>query len=85
MISSEGRQADWRRKHPQRYAAHLAVQRALKSGELVKGDCAVCGSTQTDGHHSDYSKPLAVTWLCRRHHIRWHKQGGGDLFERGAA
>ena len=71
------RQADWRRRHPSRYAAHLAVQRALKRGELVKTGCEHCQTTdgRLDAHHPDYSKPLAVIWLCRRCHTLLHKRG----------
>lgn len=84
MIGSEGRQADWRRANPHKYDAHLAVEAALRRGELVKGPCEVCGvgesdGVRIDGHHDDYSKPLEVRWLCRRHHTRLHA-GGEDLF-----
>lgn len=74
---NESRQADWRRRHPGRYQAHLAVQRALKTGELVKCPCEHCGKFdgRLDAHHPDYSKPLAVIWLCRRCHILLHKRG----------
>jgi hypothetical protein len=55
------------------YLAGQAFRRALKKGELVRGPCEVCGTTKhIDGHHDDYSKPLEVRWLCRRHHILHH-------------
>ncbi|WP_291409970.1 hypothetical protein [Devosia sp.] len=69
------RQADWRRRHPGKYAAHLAVQKALKSGALIKTPCEVCGEPKVDAHHDDYRFPLAVRFLCRRHHVRLHKRG----------
>lgn len=71
------RQANWRRRFPGRYAAHLAVQRAIKSGELVRQACEHCGQSdgRLDAHHPDYSKPLAVVFLCRRCHTRLHKRG----------
>lgn len=78
-LTTDTRQANWRRANPERYRAHLAVQRALKSGELVKGVCEVCADPNVDGHHDDYSKPLAVRWLCRQHHVRLHN-GGEDMF-----
>jgi len=80
-LKTHTRQANWRRQHPDRYLAHLAVQKALVSGELVKGVCEVCGSTSVDAHHDDYRAPLKVRWLCRRHHVRLHQTGlTEDLF-----
>lgn len=34
---------------------------------------------ELDAHHSDYSKPLEVTWLCRFCHQRWHAAHGEGL------
>ena len=48
---------------------------AVKLGVLTKGPCAVCGTTEEiQGHHTDYTKPLEVTWLCRLHHFHAHGQ-----------
>ncbi len=48
---------------------------AVKLGVLTKGPCAICGSTDhVQGHHTDYTKPLDVTWLCRLHHFHAHGQ-----------
>lgn len=69
------RQAQWRRRFPARYAAHLAVWVALRRGDLHRQPCEICGSTENiDAHHPDYSKPLKVKWLCRRHHVAVHKR-----------
>ena len=80
-LKSDTRQSRWRNQHPRRYLAHVAVQQALARGDLVKGPCETCGTTEgrIDGHHDDYSKPLDVRWLCRRHHVRLHA-AGEDLF-----
>lgn len=64
----------WREMNPRKRAAHLAVKRALYSGELVRpGHCELedCGK-KPEGHHDDYLKPLVVLWLCRRHHRQRH-------------
>lgn len=47
-------------------AAHAAVHRAVKTGDLVKPSaCSRCGlEGPVEGHHRDYSKPLDVEWLC---------------------
>lgn len=59
--------------------AHSRVQRALKSGKLVRPDrCERCGAADVrlrDGrsglhaHHADYSRPLDVEWLCVTCHL----------------
>jgi hypothetical protein len=71
------RQADWRRRFPQKYRAHIAVQQAIKVGTLVKTCCQHCGKTdgRLDAHHPDYSKPLEVIFLCRSCHTILHKRG----------
>jgi len=78
-LQSDTRQANWRRANPKKYAAHIAVQRALGQGKLSKQPCEVCGEPKVDAHHDDYSKPLKVRWLCRTHHTRLHKCGE-DMF-----
>jgi ribosomal protein L37AE/L43A len=59
---------------PDRYAAKLALKAAIRRGELVKQPCEVCGEIKVHGHHDDYSKPLAVRWLCMTHHWDVHRQ-----------
>ena len=44
----------------------------LKRGKLTRQPCAECGSEKSQMHHPDYSKPLDVVWLCRRHHSALH-------------
>lgn len=54
--------------------AHLAVSQAIKSGQLQRQPCEVCGSVvQVEAHHADYDKPLDVEWLCQTHHKERHK------------
>lgn len=54
--------------------AHAICLAAIKRGEIVRqSQCEICGSTKrVDAHHEDYSKPLEIVWLCRRHHVRRH-------------
>jgi hypothetical protein len=80
-LKTDTRQANWRRRHPEKYLAHVAVQRALANGDLVKGNCEICGNPTVDAHHDNYRKPLKVRWLCRQHHTRVHATGcDGDFF-----
>jgi hypothetical protein len=48
------------------------VQLAIGRGELTPQPCEVCDDVKTDAHHTDYSKPLDVRWLCRQHHTEEH-------------
>lgn len=48
------------------------VKRAIDARVLARACCEVCGAARVVAHHDDYSKPLAVRWLCRPHHLRHH-------------
>ena len=61
-----------RAKHPERAEARSSVHKATKLGKLQKKPCEVCGDTETQAHHTDYSKPLDVQWLCWTHHMEAH-------------
>lgn len=64
----------YRDEHPERYAAQMAVNHAIRDGEVVRGDvCADCGREgYCQGHHEDYGQPLEVVWLCSTCHIQRH-------------
>lgn len=55
---------------------------AVREGELMPKDCERCwrkrfdaqGRRKTVAHHEDYAKPLEVVWLCRRCHMKRHKE-----------
>jgi hypothetical protein len=52
-----------------RQKARATLNTAVDAGTIVKPDhCTGCGlkpvKHQLHGHHSDYSKPLEVRWLC---------------------
>ncbi len=48
----------------------------FKRGKLIRQPCEMCGSEESQMHHSDYSKPLDVRWFCRVHHLNLHKEEG---------
>jgi hypothetical protein len=73
------RQRRYRAANPIKNAARAAVAKAISSGCLTKMPCEVCGSTDTDAHHDDYSMPLSVRWLCRVHHLIEHGQYRGPI------
>lgn len=68
----------YRRSNPIKYAAHNAVNNAVRGGLIEKpSNCEVCGGETTlHGHHDDYAKPLDIRWLCAACHKQWHALHG---------
>lgn len=66
--------AKYRRKYPDRHAARHAVSNALQTGRLKQlVFCESCGlPAKTEGHHSDYDRPLEVDWFCIPCHVEIH-------------
>lgn len=62
--------------HERKYKtiARKMVEKAVHEGTLTKKNCEVCGNERSLGHHSDYSRPLEVTWLCQKHHSEVHRK-----------
>jgi len=54
--------------------ASTQVNNAIRDGKLIRYPCKICGKDKSEAHHEDYSKPLAVTWLCRSHHMERHRE-----------
>lgn len=52
--------------------ARQMVALAKRVGTLVPEPCAICGEGNVQAHHSDYTRPLDVTWLCTKHHAEAH-------------
>lgn len=62
---------------PKKKARHI-VYVALRNGSLKRQKC-FCGESNAHAHHKDYSKPLDIVWLCRKHHLEAH----GNRFYNG--
>ena len=62
----------WREEDKRRTRAHSAVARAVRSGRLIRKPCESCNNPNSVAHHDDYSKPLAVRWLCQACHKQHH-------------
>jgi len=62
----------YKKNNPEKIKAHRKVRQAIERGEMERQPCEVCGDEPTDAHHEDYSKPLEVRWLCRKHHMEVH-------------
>ncbi len=52
---------------------------AVKNGLIEKMPCEICGKIRVEAHHDDYSQPLNVRWLCRKHHVSTHKELGSYI------
>jgi hypothetical protein len=66
----------FRQEELRRHRCHCRVNHALKKGWLKRpAHCEVfgCKVRRVVAHHDDYSKPLAVRWLCRGHHAEHHR------------
>jgi hypothetical protein len=67
----------WRVTHPlsaeQRVKANARAyaREYRKRGKLIPQPCEKCGDP-AQMHHDDYSKPLAVRWMCRPCHGAHH-------------
>lgn len=70
------RAADRRRKRatPEKVKARAKVSNEIKRNRLIPEPCEVCGATPAEAHHDDYSKPLVIRWLCRKHHRIAHRK-----------
>jgi len=60
-------------RYPERVKARKLVGRAIESGKLVRKPCLICGKKEVQGHHEDYSKPLDIIWICKKHHDMYHR------------
>jgi hypothetical protein len=60
--------------YPWKEKAVNAVNNAIRDGRLTRQPCEVCQKPNAQAHHDDYWKPLAVRWLCFRHHRELHGQ-----------
>lgn len=68
----------YRERYPEKHRARQAIANAVVEGRIVKPDrCEDCDArtarADLHGHHTDYSKPLEVDWLCRTCHSARHR------------
>lgn len=61
------------KRYPKKHKARCLLHTAVANGTIKKQPCEVCGSVKVDAHHADYAKPLDVRWLCRKHHMEFHR------------
>ena len=62
-------------RNPEKAKARRILGYYVRSGKLIRKPCEVCGEVRSQAHHTDYSKPLDVQWLCFRcHRVYGHGQ-----------
>lgn len=71
-MNAEQRKRDASRSYANQYR---------KRGKLVVQPCQVCGDPKSQMHHVDYERPLDVTWLCKAHHLEWHRLWRTVIYE----
>jgi hypothetical protein len=69
----KGRMA-WDQKNKHKKYAQGKVAMAIKTGKIKKEPCSICGNENSEAHHEDYSRPLYIIWLCKKHHMERHVQ-----------
>lgn len=60
----------YRKNNRVKIRARQKLRYHVSVGNIVRGNCVVCGTSKVEAHHHDYSKPLDVIWLCHLHHAR---------------
>ena len=65
--------AKYEKAHPMRKVARNAANNALRDGKIARQLCWECGE-EAEMHHAAYDYPLAVSWLCPKHHAQLHKE-----------
>jgi hypothetical protein len=66
----------WRALHSFEHNANNRLWKAILSGKVIRPDTCPCGNPDPEGHHTDYSKPLMVVWLCHKCHTELHRRIG---------
>jgi len=75
LAAKRGREK-WESANGDKRAAHIILGNAVRGGRVDKPEkCTSCGAGgRIEGHHDDYTKPLDVTWLCRKCHVQLHRE-----------
>jgi len=65
---------NYRKRYYLKYKAHNWTAGALRLGHITKPiNCSMCGmETKIEAHHSDYTKPWEIDWVCKNCHMDIH-------------
>lgn len=72
------RQKLWQQANPLARWAHIALASGLRRGLIQRKPCELCGAEPADAHHDDYSRPLDVRFMCRKHHRQHHAKANRE-------
>lgn len=61
---------NWRFKNSSRQL----TKRLINNGIIKKEKCLNCDEIKTEVHHTNYSKPFEIIWLCAKHHRKEHQR-----------
>lgn len=61
------------KRHQVKQNARVLLNYHVNAGNIKRLPCK-CGNPKSEGHHTDYSKPLKVKWLCRTCHFDIHRK-----------
>lgn len=53
--------------------ARTRASQEVRRGNITRRPCEVCGERVAEKHHDNYQSPLEVRWLCRKHHLEFHR------------
>lgn len=53
--------------------ARRSVLKRVIRNKITKSPCLICKNPKVEAHHTDYTKPFDVMWLCKSHHTAWHR------------
>lgn len=61
-------------RNKKKWKVRQTVRNAISREKIRRLPCEECGEKETHAHHNNYSKPLQVEWLCKKHHYEKHRK-----------
>ena len=59
----------WRERNKDAYKKKKIIQTLARIHNKERKKCSIKGCNKVgERHHSDYSKPKEIIWLCKKHH-----------------